>query len=212
MVSRQSLPVVMEPVGDALHLQPQLWGEVLDSGGTGVGVQEEGDVESLPLVFGDGGAGLLVSGAASLRGRVAVIVHHVQGGAAVRAAVQAVSPLARLPVLTLGAQQLLDVVWVIQPELHPVEGSGMRGPWEFVFSYLMKGSLPLMLSMCQAFGLLSSSDTEPCDSPRTHSPNSWNTRAVRRDSNIVCRQSEWKYDLLDVFIVRNGSIELDQIV
>ena len=36
----------------------------------------------------------------------------------------------------------------------------------------MKGSLPLMLSMCHALGLLSSSDTEPWLSPSTNSPNS----------------------------------------
>ena len=112
----------MEPVGDALRLQAQLGGEVLHGGGAGVRVQEEGDVESLSLVLGDGGAGLLGGGAAGVGGGVAVVVHHVKRGAPVRAAVQAVPPLVGLPVLVLGRQQLLDVVGVAQPELHPDEG------------------------------------------------------------------------------------------
>ena len=37
----------------------------------------------------------------------------------------------------------------------------------------MKGSRPLMLSMCHGFGFDKSSDTEPCDSPSTASPNSF---------------------------------------
>ena len=37
---------------------------------------------------------------------------------------------------------------------------------------LIKGSLPLMLSICQDFGLDSSSETDPCDKPRTNSPKS----------------------------------------
>ena len=45
----------------------------------------------------------------------------------------------------------------------------------------MKGSLPLILSMCHGFGLDKSSLTEPCESPRTASPNNfcpklWNCR------------------------------------
>lgn len=35
----------------------------------------------------------------------------------------------------------------------------------------MKGSRPLMLSMCHGFGLDSNSETEPCDRPSTASPN-----------------------------------------
>ena len=57
----------------------------------------------------------------------------------------------------------------------------------------MKGSLPLMLSMCHALGLLSSSDTEPWLSPSTNSPNScsrenmiyWNT------GHVYCKK--WEY-------------------
>ena len=111
--------MVVEPVGDALHLQPQLGGEVLHGGGAGVGVQEEGDVESLSLLLGDGGPGLLSSHRASVGGGVAVVVQSVQGRTTVRAAVQPVPSLAGVPVLALGAQQLLNVGRVVEPELHP---------------------------------------------------------------------------------------------
>ena len=114
--------MVVEPVGDALHLQTQLGGEVLHGGGAGVGVQEEGDVERLPLLLGDGGPGLLGGHRGSVRGRVAVVVQRVQGRAPVRAAVQAVSSLAGLSVLALSVQQLLNVGRVVEPELHPDEG------------------------------------------------------------------------------------------
>ena len=48
---------------------------------------------------------------------------------------------------------------------------------------LMKGSRPLMLSMCHGFGLDSSSDTEPWDRPSTASPNSWK-QVIR---SVTCR-------------------------
>ena len=44
--------------------------------------------------------------------------------------------------------------------------------FSFAFSYLINGSLPLMLSMCQDFGFDNSSETEPCDKPSTNSPKS----------------------------------------
>ena len=116
------LPVVVEPVRDALHLQAQLGGEVLHGGGAGVGVQEEGDVERLPLLLGDVGPGLLGGHAGGVRGRVTEVVQRVERRAPVRTAVQPVPSLAGLSVLALGIEQLLYVGRVVQPELHPDEG------------------------------------------------------------------------------------------
>ena len=43
----------------------------------------------------------------------------------------------------------------------------------------MKGSLPLMLNICQALGLLSNSETDPWLRPSTNSPNNW------KDTNVL---------------------------
>ena len=67
------IPVVMEPVVDAPCLYAKLLGQILHCLGAGVRVQEEGDVESLPLLLGDCDPSLL-GGAARLRGGVAVVI------------------------------------------------------------------------------------------------------------------------------------------
>ena len=67
--------MVVEPVGDAPCLYAELLGEVLHGLGAGVRVQEEGDVESLPLLLGDRDPRLLGGAAqARLRGGVAVVI------------------------------------------------------------------------------------------------------------------------------------------
>lgn len=53
----------------------------------------------------------------------------------------------------------------------------------------MKGSLPLMLSICQALGLLSNSETDPWLRPSTNSPNNWNNTNV-----LVVTSDTEKYD------------------
>ena len=65
--------MVVEPVVDAPCLYAKLLGQILHSLGAGVRVQEEGDVESLPLLLGDCDPSLL-GGTAGLRGRVAVVI------------------------------------------------------------------------------------------------------------------------------------------
>ena len=70
-----NLPVVVEPVGDALDLEAELLGEEVRGLGAGVGVQEEGQVERLALLLGDARPRLLGAAArARLGGRVAVLV------------------------------------------------------------------------------------------------------------------------------------------
>ena len=67
--------MVVEPVVDAPDLDAELLGEVLHGLGAGVGVQEEGDVERLPLLLGDRHPRLLGGAAlARLARGVAVII------------------------------------------------------------------------------------------------------------------------------------------
>ena len=67
--------MVVEPVGDALDLEAELLCEEVCGLGAGVGVQEEGQVEGLPLLLGDARPRLLGAAARTrLGGRVAVLV------------------------------------------------------------------------------------------------------------------------------------------
>ena len=49
----------------------------------------------------------------------------------------------------------------------------------------MKGSLPLILSMCHGLGLESSSLTEPCESPITASPNNFCPRLLNCKTSLT---------------------------
>ena len=67
--------MVVEPVVDGPGLEAELHGEVLHGLGAGVGVQEEGDVESLPLLLAQRHPRLLSgAGQAGLGGRVTVVI------------------------------------------------------------------------------------------------------------------------------------------
>ena len=71
------------------------------------------------------------------------------------------SPLARLPQITLHVEKFINVVGIVEPELHPKKEETIETDACKASVHLMKGSLPLMLSMCHALGLDNSSETDP---------------------------------------------------
>ena len=115
-------PVIVEPVADAPRLKVQLLTEEIHGCGAGVRLQGEGDVQRFlllvtkenPLLFGGSGAVDLVG----------VHVGGVGRGGPVRARVHASFSLRQVIVFSLVLQglQFLNVVRVVQPELHPDEG------------------------------------------------------------------------------------------
>ena len=108
-------------------------------------------------------------------------------------------PLARLPQVALHTQQLLYVARVVQPQLHPE----IR-----VMMMMMMIMMIVMTPPDEGFPPL---DAEHV--PRLGLAEQLGHGALAQPEHELSEQLQQReYDLLDMFIVRNGSIELSQIV
>jgi hypothetical protein len=116
--------VVVEPVGDGAARQAQLGRQELDGGHVGVGVERERQPQRLLLLLREEHA-LLLGGAGARRVGMVELGRVVRGGVGavvVRSGAGRPPPLVRLPALVLQRLQAVDVVRVVQPQLHPDEG------------------------------------------------------------------------------------------
>lgn len=117
----QPHPVIVKPVADASGFKVQLLAEEVHSSCTRVGLQGEGNIKCFLLLITEEDALLL--GRSWAVHLIGVHVGGVSRGGSVRARVHTPFSLAQVVVLPLSLEglQLLDVVGIVEPQLHPDE-------------------------------------------------------------------------------------------